>query len=264
MKHLFFLNLFLFPLSLFATETSLPQLIQNEWSDLNYQKESLLKQKAQMEKTFTQRISQLKHLVEKMQQEVSQQSAENDVQFERLQKIEKRIKSLGQQESFTQNLYTKMNSFLQQKENELHFNWEKSNETVLSSDSISLANLDSLFTKALLLLKSSAQEEEFTGYFLDEKDHLQKGSLVRQGTVTAFLKDSNESLKPLKPYGKGPLKLIQKSQNNQWYLIGNLNEAARISYASSWIEKLADLGPILFLAIVLGFITALFAMLIKI
>ncbi|MBK7845073.1 MAG: hypothetical protein IPJ71_15555 [Bdellovibrionales bacterium] len=67
----------------------------------------------------------------------------------------------------------------------------------------------------------------------------------------------------LGPIGNGTLKALNRSANS-FFLFDNLYEAAQLKLPGTWVERLADLGPALFLLMMLGVVAGLFFVLVKI
>lgn len=251
------------PLTAFADE--LDQSFQQEYVYLTSQKEALTRQKAQMETSFTERVRKAKNQVNEMQRQLTQLTAQNDERHEELMLLEKQKKELQKRGTSLESTYKKASESLADFKKQLRFEStkEKDKAAVIIPDKLSVSDLSPFFKEADELLQSAAGAETFTGYYLDEKDELKQGEVTRLGRVAAFLnQDGNRIL--LGPSGTGSLKTLEPASGQQAFVFDNLAEAARIQKSATFVERLADAGPIIFLGLMLMMVAGLFVVLVRI
>lgn len=250
----------------FATEAQqLEQSFQQEYVYLTSQKESLTRQKTEMEAAMVARLRKTQAQVSEMQRRLTRLMATNDEKHEELLVLEKQKKELQKRGTSLESTYKKAIDTLADFERQLRFENPKDKQKAPASvpENITLADLGPTFAKADLLLRSSARPETFTGYFLDGEDALKKGEVTRLGRVAAFLqKDGKKMI--LGPSGTGTLKFLEEAHGQQTFIFDNLNEEARIQKAATIVERLADIGPIFFLGLMLLMVTGLFLVLVRI
>ncbi len=248
-----------------AGAQSLEQSFQQEYVYLTSQKESLNRQKTQMEAAFAERVRKAKAQVGEMQIQLTRLTAANDERHEELMLLEKQKKELQKRGSSLETTFKKATDALADFKRQLRFEGTKEKEKTAAAlpENLALADLAPLFHEAESLLRSSARAETFTGYYLDEKEELQQGEVTRLGRVAAFLNQNGEKIL-LGPSGTGSLKTLEPARGHQTFLFENLAETARIQKAATFVERLADAGPIIFLSLMLLMVAGLFAVLVRI
>ncbi len=258
-----------FSLSALAQEATPPadseinKSFQREYVYLSSQRESLNRQRAQMAASFSGRTAKAKAQVLELQKKLTHLTAANDERHEELTQLERQKKDLQKRGTSLESTFKKATQSLVDFKKGLRFESSKDKDPVTIPEHLKLADLGPLFTEANLLLRSASRTETFDGYYLDEKDEIKKGQVTRLGRVAAFL-DSNDGRMILGPSGTGTLKTLASAKGLETFVFDNLSEAAKIQRQASLLEKLADLGPILFLALMLLMVAGLFLVLVKI
>jgi uncharacterized membrane protein YccC len=244
-------------------QDDLDKAFQREYVYLSSQREALVRQRRQMDSSFNERISRLKHEVQQLQREVARLAAENDEQHERLTNLEKQKRELARGGSSIESTFKKASQTLAETEKALHFEVNREKVDPPLPEKPSLAALEPVFDRALSLLEDSGRMGSFEGTYMDENDRLAQGTITRLGRVAAFV-DRQEGRYILGPNGAGGLKVLERADGAHVFFFDNLNEAARITKPATWLESLADFGPLLFLALMLVIVAGLFLALVKV
>lgn len=245
-----------------AYSTELDHALQTEYSYLVSQREALKQQKKLMVENFDRQIERLKKEVAGLQKQVVQDAANNDDKFEALALAEKRYRALERREASLGATYKRAVKTLKESETNLAFDTLKEKVEGDVPENLSLAKLFPAYLKARELLTSMAQKESFSGYYLDEQNQMRPGELTRLGRVAAFLKDQDQ-VRMLGPNGEGALKVLPVTGEGKIYLFDSLTEASRLQIPGSWVEKMADFGPVMFLLMMLAVVAGLFFVLVK-
>lgn len=248
-----------------ALSQNLDQSFQQEYVYLTSQKEALQRQKAQMEASFAERLRKSKAQVGEMQRQLTQLTATNDERHEELLLLEKQKKELLKRGHSLESTFKKASETLAEFKRQLRFENTKDKEkpNVVIPETLAVSDLSPIFAEANTLLRSSARVEVFQGYYLDQKDELKQGEVLRLGRVAAFLNQSGEKVL-LGPSGTGLLKTLEPAQGGQAYVFENMAETARIQKAATFVEHLADASPIIFLSLMLMMVAGLFVVLVRI
>jgi len=249
--------------SLAQAQDNLTQAFQNEYVYNASQKEALLRQKTQMNNNFRDRIARTKAQVHKLQQDLAQLTAQNDERHETLMDLEKQKKELARRGSSLESTYKKAAKLLTESERGLRFDPSKDKSDIVPPADLSVAGLEPLFARANELLQASGRVDTYDGVYLDSEDRLAEGRVTRVGRVAAFVSGQGGDL-ALGPNGAGNLKALDKVAKGQFFVFDNINEAARLQRPATWLESLADAGPVLFLAMMLLMVAGLFLVLVKI
>lgn len=245
-----------------AESVDLEKSFQTEYSYLISQREALLRQKKLTEKKFEERIGLAKNQLERAQRELAKISVKNEDEAEALAGLDRKRRDLNRGETTFEATYRKSVKILNEVERSLRFQERQEKEDILVPAGPVVESLSPIFSRSKKLLEDLASSERFSGYYLDEKNTLRKGEVTRLGQVAVFLGGQHE-MTMLGPIGNGTLKALNRSANS-FFLFDNLYEAAQLKLPGTWVERLADLGPALFLLMMLGVVAGLFFVLVKI
>lgn len=251
-----------FPVPAQAQE-DIDKAFQREYVYLNSQKEALLRQKRQMDSGFNERTVRLKKEVERMQRELARLTVDNDGQHEQLLNLEKQKRELMRRGSSLESTLKKAAQTLAETEKALRFELGKEKVEPSLPEKLNLSALDPAFDRAQSLLQASAREDSFDGNFVDENGRLAQGTITRLGRVAAFV-DKQDGRFLLGPSGTGGLKVLEKADGAHAFFFDNLSEAARLTKPATWLEALANFGPLFFLSLMLVLVAGLFLVLVKI
>lgn len=253
---------FLFVLFAQAENVDLEKSLQTEYSYLISQREALLRQKKLTEKKFDERIGVVKNRLDMAQRELAKMTINNDDGSEALAGLDKKRRDLNRGETSFEAIYRKSVKVLNEAERSLRFQERQEKAEVIAPTGPGVASLSPIFSRSKRLLEALASSERFSGYYLDEQNTLRRGEVTRLGQVAAFL-SGQHGMTMLGPSGNGTLKALNRSTDS-FYLFDNLYEAAQFKLPGTWVERLADSGPALFLLMMLGVVTGLFFVLVKI
>lgn len=248
-------------------EESLQKSFQREYVYMSSQKQALKNQKTQLEKNFQQRISGLKGQTQSLQKELVSLTSQNDEQHELLMSLEKRKKDLQKKGSSLENTFKKARNSSLEFAKSLHFEAPEKSEVVVP-EALSFDDFEKLMGESAQLLEASAQTESFPGSFLNQQGDLVEGTITRIGRSAAIGSVKGQHF-VLGPNGEGLLKALEvaaapTSRSLNLYLFESLHRAAKIQRQGGWVEKLADLSPLLFLGLILFLVAGLFGALIKV
>jgi biopolymer transport protein ExbB len=244
-------------------ESDLNKAFQREYVYLVSQKEALGRQRTQMERSFAERTGKSKAAAESLQRQVARMAAANDERHEELVTLERQKKELQKRGTSLESTFKKATQTLGDFRRELKFDSSKDKTPVAAPENIALTDLAPVFEEAFTVLKKSSQSETFQGHYLDSKGDLKEGSVTRLGRVAAFVKNQDGEY-ILGPSGTGSLKVLEAKSAGSVFLFDNLSEAARIQRPPTIVEHLANLGPILFLGLMLLMVAGLFLVLVRI
>lgn len=245
-----------------AENVDLEKSFQIEYSYLISQREALLRQKKMMEKKFDERIGLVKNRLDMAQKELAKMTVKNDDESEALAGLDKKRRDLNRGETSFEAIYRKSAKVLNEAERSLRFQERQEKAEVIAPAGPGVGSLSPIFSRSKKLLEALASSERFSGYYLDEQDTLRRGEVTRLGQVAAFL-SGQHGMTMLGPSGNGTLKALNRSTDS-FYVFDNLYEAAQFKLPGTWVERLADSGPALFLLMMLGVVAGLFFVLVKI
>lgn len=251
-----------------GSEQELNQAFQREYVYLASQKESLRKQKAQVEQNFNQRIAVAKGTTNSLQKELVSLTAQNDEDHEYMMSLERRKKDLQKKGSSMESTYKKAEITLTAFEAGLRFEQPEPKAEVTAPDELKFEHFDASMEKALEALQASARVESFEGSFLDMNDQLVQGQVTRIGRSAAIGSTANSHF-VLGPNGSGLLKALEASDapgksSLQLYVFESMNKVAKLKKQGGFTEKLADFSPLIFLGLMLLLVAGLFSVLIKV
>ncbi len=250
------------------TEESIDKSFQREFIYLHSQKEALLKHKAKMDQTLSEKIRSAKAQTLQMQKDNVQLSADNDDRHEELIDLDRRKKELQKRGTSLESTYKKAQISLTEYAAGLRFESNKEKPTVHIPEDLSLAHFDEIMSKAQSALESSTQVEVFSGAFLNSDNKVVSGEITRFGRVAA-IGSIDQSHYVLGPSGEGLLKALEPSSAPtepllNLYVFQSLTKTALIKKQGTLVEKVADLSPIIFLSLILLLIAGLFTSLLKV
>jgi len=252
--------------SLWATDLDLDRAFQVEYAHLVSQKEALLRQRARMEKTFAEKTAEKRRAVERMQAEVTQLSVANDERFEVLMALERRKKELDRRGVSLEATFKRATRAVAEQDRALRFDAGREKTDPVPPQNLNLEQVIGLLERANQNLRASSISDQVNLAYFDQKGELREGSVTRFGRVAAVVQDANGRTL-LGPSGAGgPLKALEKVSNrsHQVFVFDNLNEAAHVLKKATWLENLADLGPLMFLLLMMALVSGLFFILAKI
>ena len=244
-------------------EEDLNKAFQSEYVYLASQKEALMRQKAQMEQSYVKRTAEAKARVLKLQKDVSRMTAQNDEKHEALLELERMKKELSRRGTSLESTFKKASKSIAEAEKGLRFESSKDKVEITPPLEMKMSSLSPIFKKADDLLRASSRSETYDGFYLDAQDKLSQGKVTRLGRVAAFVNDQKGDLM-LGPNGTGSLKALDLASGASVFVFDNMNEAARLQRPATVIERIADMGPLLFLGLMLLMVAGLFFVLIKI
>jgi hypothetical protein len=260
----FFLSaIVLFGSSLVHAEDDLSKAFQSEYVYLASQKEALARQKIQMEQSYVKRTADAKARVLKLQKEVSRITAQNDEKHESLLELERMKKELSRRGTSLESTFKKASKSIADAEKGLRFESNKDKVEIIPPLEMKMSHLGPIFKRADELLRASSRSETYEGFYLNAEDKLSQGKVTRLGRVAAFVNDQKGDLM-LGPNGSGSLKALDLASGASVFVFDNMNEAARLQRPATVIERIADMGPLLFLGLMLLMVAGLFFVLIKI
>lgn len=246
----------------------LQKSFQREYVYLTSQKETLTRQKNQLSQNFSQKIAAAKSATQVLQKDMVRLAAANDENHEYMMNLERRKKDLQKRGSSLESTYKKMDKILGEYEAGLHFSLPEGKIELVLPENIEFADFDKPIDKTFELLTASSQIESFPGTFLGLDGKLLEGSITRVGRSAAIgtVGDTNYALGP---NGEGLLKALEVSEapkggSFSLYVFESLHKIAKVKKTAGFTEKLADLSPILFLAMMLLLVAGLFTALIKV
>lgn len=249
-------------------EEELKKSLQREYTYLASQKEALLKQKNDLTNSLNNKNQVTQSQITGLQKELVHLTAENDDRHEYLSNLEKKKKDLQKRDSSLESTFKKANKTIFDFASSLKF--EKSNQYVetISVENLKIEDFEEIINKSQDLLRASTQTESYEGSFLDLEDKLVEGKITRFGRSAAIGTLNNVSY-ILGPNGEGLLKALEiTTEPNKpalnLYIFESINKAAKIKKSAGFVEKLADLSPILFLGMILLLIAGLFISLIRV
>jgi Skp family chaperone for outer membrane proteins len=250
------------------SEEGLRKSFQREYVYLVSQKEALSKQKNQMQQSFQKRISEAKGQTQALQKELVRLTAQNDDSHEELMSLEKRKKELQKRGSSLENTYKKALKSTNEFEAGLRFQSAGNKKDEVPPENLQFADFDAMFEKNMATLEASTQVETFPGAFLDQKDKLVEGTVTRIGR-NAAIGTVGDAHFVLGPNGEGLLKALEKSRPPESpslnvYIFDSLNKVAKLQKQGGFMEKLADLSPLLFLSLMLMLVVGLFSSLLRV
>lgn len=246
-----------------GAQDGLQDAFQREYVYLTSQKEALNRQRGQMDKTFSEKTARAKAQVQELQRKLTQLTAANDERHEQLVGLEKQKKELQKRGTSLESTFKKATQALYDFNQGLKFETAKDRPEVTVPENMATPDLAPLFDGAVSSLNSASRRETFQGYYLDGNGDLKAGQVTRLGRVAAFVENQDGRFL-LGPSGAGALKVLEPAAKNSVFVFENLNEAARVQKPATWLESLADLGPILFLGVMLMMVMALFLVLVRI
>jgi hypothetical protein len=251
-----------------STEESLQKSFQREYVYMTSQKQALLKQKQQVEKNYQDRIANAKSRTQFLQKDLVQKSSLNDEQHEILLSLEKRKKDLQKKDSSLESTYKKAQISVSDFSSGLRFEPAAKKTDVVVPADLKFEDFEKVVEKAVEVLEASTKVESFPGSFLDLEGELTEGTVTRVGRAAAIgsVKDNHYVLGP---NGEGQLKALEAtsaptSSSLNLYVFESLHKAAKIQRQGGFIEKLADISPLLFLGLILLLVAGLFGALIKV
>jgi len=251
-----------------SSEDDLRKSLQREYVYLVSQKEALSKQKGQLTSSFNQRIGAAKSQTESLQKELVKLTTENDDNHEYLMNLERRKKDLEKRGSSLESTYKKSQKSLAEFDAGLRFEAPPQKSEVSVPEDLKFSNFDDSINRASELLVAATRVESFPSSFLDLNEKLVDGTVTRIGRSAAIGSTKNAHY-VLGPSGDGLLKALEVSKppgsrSLTVYIFESLNKIAKVKKAGGFTEKLADLSPILFLAVMLMLVAGLFVVLIRI
>jgi len=252
-----------------SVEDDLLKAYQREYAFLAAQNESLKAQARKVADQQRKKLQEAQTAIRQLEARVVASQSESDQLFEEVQLLERRRKDEIARESTIQNLWKRMKKSIAENRLALEF----SSDAVVEEpphDSVKIADLVTLSQEALAVLRQSGSPAQITNAYLNENDELVEGKVLRVGRVAAFsLNDDGYGL--LGPGRDGHLKRIEKIQTPSvdaslvpLYAFESLKEKVKLKKPAGWVEKLADISPILFLGILFMMVGWLFAKLARI
>lgn len=257
---IFFAIASLTPLTVQA-QSSLDEAYQREYMYLTSQRMALKRQSVKSRENFRRRIQRLRAQVEKLQTQVTQLSVQNDHMQEDWMELEKMRKQAKGRHSSLVNVLETAQARLKEVEGELALSpLEKSQMT--NMEPAVVEDFASVVKRSLDLLRRSSESQTIDGVYLSESQELERAPIRRTGRVAAFV-EGQESRLILGPDGQGNLKVLERTTGAANYFFDDWSNSARIEKAATWLESLADLGPLLFLAVMLFLVAGLFVALVR-
>lgn len=245
------------------TITTLDQAFQREYVYLTSQREALRRQKETIDKNMSARVTRLKAEVERLQTEWTRLSVSNEELQDNLNNLEKKRREITKNNGSVQSIYRKASKTLNAVEKAMRFEVTDNDDLDLSPESKNLENLTDIFRRSAELLNASSQRDEFHGAYLDQQSQLASAKITRLGRVAAFI-DKADQRHLLAPNGQGILKVLETTNKTSAYFFENLREASVLKKPATWVERLADFGPLIFLSMMLLLVAGLFAVMVKI
>lgn len=240
------------------------QAFEREYGYLIAQKEALTRQRRTMQGSIEARRMAAEREVSRMQRELTRLAADNDESHERLSDLEKRKREIQRQSLSLESTYGRATQGLLRFEKGLHFELAKEKAEARFPREIRLGELGPLFHRAAALLASSGGVETFNGVFLDDRGRLTEGQVTRLGRVAAFTQTGGQD-RMLGPDGLGQLKVIEGSgDGGAVFIFDDMTVPARLLRPAGLVERLADLGPLLFLGLMFLLVAGLFVALVRI
>lgn len=251
------------------SEETIDKAFQREFIYLHSQKEALTKQKQKTEQNFAEKIRLAKSQTLAWQKENVSLAADNDDKHEELMELDRRKKELQKRGYSLESTFKKAQTSLSEYSAGLRFEPPAKEKAVVHTpEDLSLAQFDDIFNKAAAELETSSKVEVFPGTFLNPENKIVSGNITRFGRVAAIGSVDNTHY-VLGPNGEGLLKALEASPSPNepllnLYVFQSLSKAALVKKQGTFIEKVADISPIFFLAMMLLLIAGLFTSLIKV
>lgn len=262
-----------------ANESEIQQAFQKEYAFLVAQKESLVKQKRQLEESTSRSQAELEAKLRIGERELAAAQSENERLFEEVQTLERKKREEQGRESALLSLWKRADRNVKEAAHALSFRPEKLEIEASAPEKLVLPDIARLGKEAVTLLQRSASTEEFVGTYLTEDNRLREGTIVRLGRVAAVA-IGDSGVKMLGPDGEGRLKVLdlepgsavleflkgasQPSLLVPVYLFQNLQDRASIRRPGGFTESIADAFPVIFLAALFAMVGWLFYQLARI
>ncbi len=248
---------------------SLHQALQKEYVYLNSQKQALLRLKLSNEKTMEKKKKELSQEINQLENQLVQLTAQNDEQHEILMTLDQRKKELEKRGTSLQQTYAKAQTWVASMKAQLQFEIFNEKEFYpLEPSSLAISTFSPLVEQARELIRSSAETVTYPSAFLNEKNQLVEGTVTRFGR-SAAIGQTQDQYYILAPNGEGLLKTLEQTSQPigsslALFVFDNLLKEAQLKRRAGLTEKMADLSPIVFLALILLLVAGLFAALIKV
>ncbi|MGE4131144.1 MAG: hypothetical protein AB7F86_05865 [Bdellovibrionales bacterium] len=261
MKTIVLLSLFLTGPMAFSS-TDLDAAYQREYLYLTSQRQAQKRQYEKMVADYSARTSRLRAEVANLQRKLTTMAAAHDELHENLMTLEKKKKELARRGLSIESTVKRAMVSTEELQKALRFEPNKEKQQPTLSKEVTVADLNPLIDRTLDLLKSSSDRSSYEGTFLSSDDQLKAGKIQRVGRVAAFIQDQDRKVL-LGPNGQGQLKELETETGRGQYFFDNMMEAAHVERAATFLERLADLGPLFFLALMLLLVAGLFMALLR-
>lgn len=259
------------PSSSVLAEQELLSAYQREYAFLLAQKEALKRQKDSLSGIFGKRKAEAEATVLELEKRFSRDQLRNEALVEKVQSLEKaRREEQGRSAS-------------------LAAVWKKAKKTLDPTASTSelappstprTQDIVTLGLEGVRIAESASSWERSSGAFLDRSGNLVSGTIIRLGKVAAYGAHENH-VSLLSPAGDGTtLREIEKASAGAtqallsgsppsgtllpMYLYETFGEKGLIQKPVRWVDRLADVVPALFLALLFGTVAWLFASLARV
>lgn len=252
-----------------AAPEDLMQAFQKEYVYLASQKQALSTLQSKSVDSLKKQSQAFKAKTMSLQSEVVALSSKNDERHEYLMSLEKRKKELEKKGSSLENSYKKAHALIQEMQLGLKFSVQKEKEsTSVVPEDLKISSFDGLVSQAQGLIAASSTTESFQGAFLNQEDKLVEGTITRFGRSAAIGTVDDQHF-VLAPNGNGLLKALAMAESPSsafahLFIFDNLLKEAQVKHKASFIEKIADFSPLIFLGMILLLVGGLFTALIKV
>lgn len=264
--------------SIYASEVDFQAAFQKEYAFLIAQKDSLLRQKSEVDRQTKKDLGELETILRSKEREFAQIQSSNEQLFESVQIADRKKKEESNLQGNLAILWKKAQSEVLETEESLSFSIPQQTATVFAPESLKIADIVTLGEKALSLIEQSSKVEELNGIWKAEDRSIKEGKILRFGRVGA-LGFVGSDVVVLGPDGEGFLKVVETAALKDsflaslqsgaetivpLYLFQNLREKVSIKKSGGATEAMADLAPALFLALLFGMVGFLFFQLARI